>query len=323
MHIARHKIVFLDRATVAPEVTVRRPDFPHDWVEHARSRPDEVVARAGDATILITNKVDVRAETLAQLPQLKLIAVAATGTDCVDKGAAAARGVPTVNIRGYAKATVPEHTFALLLALSRSLVPYREQVLAGAWQAAGQFCFFGNPITDLSGKRIGIIGAGILGRQVGDIARAFGMEVVFFDPAAAPDGACHLSLGDLMETSDVITLHCPLTPETRGMIDAAAFARMKKRPILINTARGGLIVEEDLEAALDAGQVSAAGLDVTLPEPPPPDSAFMRLARRANVLCTPHVAWASTEAQQALVDQLIDNVESFVAGHPVNVVPPD
>lgn len=318
-----HKIIFLDRGTVVPEVTVRRPAFPHDWREHERTRPDEVVERAGDATILITNKVDIRAETLARLPHLKLIAVAATGTDCVDKAAAAARGIPTVNIRGYAKATVPEHTFALLLALSRSIVPYREQVLAGDWQRAGQFCFFGNPITDLAGKRIGIVGAGVLGRQVAGIAHAFGMDVVFFDPAATPDGAAYVSLDALIETADVITLHCPLTPETRGMIGRAAFARMTKRPILINTARGGLIVEEELEAALDAGQVAAAGLDVTLPEPPAPDSAFMRLARRPNVICTPHVAWASTEAQQALVDQLIDNIENFVAGRPTHVVAPD
>lgn len=318
-----HRIVFLDRDTVAPEVTIRRPAFPHEWGEHGRTRPDEVAARAADATILITNKVDLRADTLARLPHLKLIAVAATGTDCVDKAAAAARGIPTVNIRGYARATVPEHTFALLLALSRSLVPYRDQLLAGDWQKAGQFCFFSNPIIDLAGKRIGIIGAGVLGRQVAGIARAFGMEVVFFDPAAVPDASECVSLDDLIATSDVITLHCPLTDDTRGMLDRAAFGRMTRRPILINTARGGLIVEEDLEAALDAGQVSAAGLDVTLPEPPAPDSAFMRLARRPNVICTPHVAWASTEAQQALVDQLIDNIESFVAGRPANVVAAD
>lgn len=318
-----HKIVFLDRDTVAPEVILRRPSFPHMWVEHGQTRPEEVVARAAEATILINNKVDLRAETLAALPNLKLIAIAATGTDCVDKNAAAARSIPTVNIRGYAKATVPEHTFALLLALSRSLVPYREQLIAGDWQKAGQFCFFSNPIADLAGKRLGIVGAGVLGRQVADIARAFGMEVVFFDPTPPQNGAEFVSLHTLIETSDVITLHCPLTETTRGMIDGAAFARMTRSPILINTARGGLIVEEDLEAALDAGLVRAAGLDVTLPEPPAPDSAFMRLARRPNVICTPHVAWASLEAQQALADQLIDNIESFVAGRPVNVVAPD
>lgn len=318
-----HRIVFLDRDTVAPAVTIRRPSFPHEWVEYGRTQADEVIGRAADATIIINNKVDLRAETLACLPQLQLIAIAATGTDCVDKQAAADRGIPTVNIRGYAKATVPEHSFALLLALARSIVPYRQEVLAGEWQKAGQFCFFSNPIVDLSGKRLGLVGAGVLGNQVAGIARAFGMEVIFYDPAAKPGQAGIVSLDELIETSDVISLHCPLTNETRGMLDLAAFRRMKRRPIIINTARGGLIVEEDLEAALDEGLVSAAGLDVTLPEPPAPDSAFMRLARRSNVICTPHVAWASTEAQQALVDQLIDNIENFVAGSPSNVVTPD
>ncbi|MBN8914935.1 MAG: D-2-hydroxyacid dehydrogenase [Rhizobiales bacterium] len=318
-----HKIVVLDRDTIAPEVQVRRPSFAHEWVEYARTSPSEVVARAKDATIIINNKVDLRADTLAQLPQLKLIAIAATGTDCVDKTAAAAQGVPTVNIRGYAKATVPEHTFALLLSLARSIVPYRQEVLEGAWQAAQQFCFFTNPIVDLAGRRLGIVGAGVLGSQVAGIARAFGMDVVFYDPMAKPGTAGVVSLDELIETSHAITLHCPLTDETRGMFDMAAFRRMKNRPILINTARGGLIVEEDLEAALDEGLVSAAGLDVTLPEPPAPDSAFMRLARKRNVICTPHIAWASLEAQQALADQLIDNVENFVAGSPTNVVSPD
>lgn len=318
-----HRIVFLDRDTVAPAVTIRRPSFPHEWQEFGRTSADEVLARAADATIIVNNKVDLRADTLAKLPRLKLIAIAATGTDCVDKKAAADRGIATVNIRGYAKATVPEHTFALLLALARSIVPYREDVLAGEWQKAQQFCFFTNPIVDLCGRRLGIVGAGVLGSQVAGIARAFGMDVVFYDPAAKPglDGA--VGLDELIETSDAITLHCPLTSETRGMFDLAAFRRMKRRPIIINTARGGLIVEEDLEIALDEGLVSAAGLDVTLPEPPAPDSAFMRLAKRSNVICTPHVAWASVEAQQSLVDQLIDNIENFVAGRPSNVVAPD
>lgn len=318
-----HRIVVLDRDTIAPEVNVRRPSFPHEWVEYDRTSAGEVIERAKDATILINNKVDLRADTLAQLPNLKLIAIAATGTDCVDKKAAAARGIPTVNIRGYAKATVPEHTFALLLSLARSIVPYRAEVLEGAWQAAQQFCFFTNPIVDLAGRRLGIVGAGVLGSQVAGIARAFGMDVVFYDPGAKPGTPGVVGLDELIETSHAITLHCPLTEETRGMFDLSAFRRMQNRPILINTARGGLIVEEDLEIALDEGLVSAAGLDVTLPEPPAPDSAFMRLARRRNVICTPHIAWASLEAQQALADQLIDNVENFVAGSPTNVVSPD
>lgn len=317
------RIVFLDRDTVAPEVKLRRPAFAHAWVEHARTRADQVVERCRDATILINNKVDLRAETLAQLPNLKLIAIAATGTDCVDKKAAAARSIPTVNIRGYAKATVPEHTFALMLALARSVVPYRQEVLDGAWQKAQQFCFFSNPIMDLSGKRLGIVGAGVLGSQVAAIARAFGMAVQFYDPMAKPGTPYVVDFAELVATSDVITLHCPLTSETRGMFNLAAFRAMRRRPLIINTARGGLIVEEDLEIALDEGLVAGAGLDVTLPEPPAPESAFMRLAARKNVICTPHVAWASIEAQQVLADQLIDNIENFVAGKPSNVVAPD
>jgi glycerate dehydrogenase len=319
-----HRIVFLDRDTIAPQIVVRRPSFAHDWVEYGRTTPEQVVERAKDATIIINNKVNLRADTLAQLPHLRLIAIAATGTDCVDKTAAAARGILTVNIRGYARSTVPEHVFALMLALTRSIVPYRADVLDGAWQRAQQFCFFSNPIVDLAGRRLGIVGSGVLGSRVGEIGRAFGMDVVFHSRSLLREGrADAVDFNTLIETSDVISLHCPLTSETCGMFGAAAFARMKRRPIIINTARGGLIIEEDLERALDAGLVSGAGLDVTLPEPPAADSAFMRLAQRPNVICTPHTAWASQEAQQVLADQLIGNIESFVAGQPVNVVTPD
>ncbi len=314
------KVVFLDRDTVAPDVAVRRPAFAHDWVEYDRTSEAQAVERARDADIVILNKVRLPAAALAQLPRLKLIAIAATGYDCVDVKAAAAQGVTISNIRGYAKATVPEHAFALILALSRSLVPYAEDVLAGEWQKAAQFCFFNHPIADLAGKRLGLVGGGVLGGRVAELGRAFGMDVAIYDPGAPKTTPGLVSLDELIETSHVISRHCPLTDETRGMFDAKAFARMKMKPILVNTARGGLIVEEDLEKALDAGQVSGAGLDVTLPEPPAPDSAFMRLARRRNVICTPHTAWASREAQQTLADQLIDNVENFVAGAPSNVV---
>lgn len=313
-------IVFLDRDTLAPQVKLRRPGFAHDWVEFDRTAEAQAVERAAEAEIVILNKVRLSAASLARLPKLRLIAVAATGYDCVDVRAAAAQGVAVANIRGYARATVPEHAFALILALSRSLVPYAEDVLAGEWRKAAQFCFFHHPIFDLAGKRLGLVGAGALGGRVAEIGRAFGMDVAIYDPGAPATTPGLVSFDTLIETSHVISLHCPLTERTRGMFDARAFARMKMRPILVNTARGGLIVEEDLEAALDAGLVAGAGLDVTTPEPPPADSAFMRLAARRNVICTPHVAWASLEAQQILADQLIDNIENFVAGRPSNVV---
>jgi glycerate dehydrogenase len=315
-----HRIVFLDRDTIAPRVVVRRPSFPHEWTEYGRTSPAELFERAEDATILILNKVELRAAMLDRLPKLKLVAVAATGTDCVDVAAAAARGIPTVNIRGYAKATVPEHAFALILALARSIVPYRASVLAGRWQEAAQFCYFDYPAVDLAGRRLGIVGGGVLGGRVAEIGRVFGMDVVIHDPKPPRPMPELVSFDELIETSDVITLHCPLTPQTRGFVGMAEFRRMKKKPILINTARGGLVVEEDLLAALEQGLVAGAGFDVTLPEPPPKDGTFMKIAALPNVIVTPHTAWASLEAQQTLADQLIDNIENAVAGRPSNVV---
>jgi glycerate dehydrogenase len=315
------QIVFLDRGTIAPQIRMTIPSFRHTLREYDQTAPDQVVERAMDATILINNKVKLSADTLAQLPQLKLIAIAATGTDCVDKKYCAARGIAISNIRGYAINTVPEHAMALILALQRNLVAFRQDVISGEWQKAGQFCFFSHSIRDLSDKRLGIIGEGVLGQRVAQLARAFGMTVMF----AAHKGV--IGLGPLytpweevIETSDVITLHSPLIPATREMIGYSEFLRMKKKPILINTSRGGLVIEDDLERALDEGLISGAGIDVTMPEPPPLDSALMRIARRPNVIVTPHVAWASDEAQQTLVDQLFSNIENFAAGRPSNLL---
>lgn len=316
-----HKIVFLDRATVAPQIRLRRPGFAHELVEHAQTRPDQVVDRLSGASIAIVNKVKLSAEALERLPDLRLIAVAATGTDCVDKEYCRRHGIAVSNIRGYAVNTVPEHTFALILALRRSIVAFRQDVLAGEWQKAGQFCFFNHPIRDLQGARLGIVGEGVLGQRVAEIARAFGMLPLFAAHKGRSGlGPLYTPWEEVLATSDVITLHSPLTPETRGMIGLPEFRRMEKRPLIVNTARGGLVVEEDLVAALDEGMISGAGFDVTEAEPPPPDSPLMRIAGRPNVIVTPHVAWASDEAQQALADQLIDNIENFVAGTPSNLV---
>jgi glycerate dehydrogenase len=316
-----HKIVFLDRATIAPQIVLRRPGFEHAWIEHERTSAGDVGRRLAGATIAINNKVPLRREALAQLPDLKLIAIAATGTDCVDKDCCRERGIVVSNIRGYAVHTVPEHVFALVLALRRNLVGYREDVKRGAWQAAGQFCYFNQPIRDLHGSRIGIIGEGALGQGVATLARAFGMTVMFAAHKGRTGlGPLYTPFEEVLEESDVITLHCPLLPETRGLIGAAEFQRMKRRPVLINAARGGLVVEEDLERALNLGQISGAAIDATLPEPPLADSVLMRLLERPDFILTPHVAWASTEAQQTLADQLIDNIENFARGTPSNVV---
>jgi glycerate dehydrogenase len=316
------RIVFLDRATIAPQIRLRAPSFAHELVEHDDTAPEQVVQRLAGASIAILNKVPITAAALEQLPQLKLIAVAATGTDCIDKAACAARGVAVSNIRGYAVNTVPEHTFALMLALRRNLVAYRNSVIAGRWQESGRFCYFDYPLRDLAGARLGIVGEGVLGQKVADLARAFGMVPMFAAHKGVSGlGPLYTPWQQVLETSDVITLHSPLTPATRNMIGATEFRAMKRRPLLINTARGGLVDEDALVAALDQGLISGAGFDVAAGgEPPPPDSPLMRIAARPNVIVTPHVAWASDEAQQALADQLVDNIDNFVAGRPTNVV---
>lgn len=315
------KIVFLDRATIAPQIRLREPLFEHSLVTHERTRPEQVVERLAGATIAITNKVPLRAETLAQLPDLKLIAVAATGTDCVDKAYCQAHGIAVCNIRGYAVNTVPEHTFALILALRRNVVAYRQDVIDGQWQAAQQFCFFNHSIHDLAGARLGIIGAGSLGQRVAEIARAFGMIPLFAaHKGRSGMGGLYTPWEEVLATSDIITLHNPLTAQTRGMIGLPEFRAMTRKPLLVNTARGGLVDEAALVQALDEGLISGAGFDVTDGEPPASDSPMMRIANRPNVILTPHVAWASDEAQQALADQLMDNIEHFVAGTPTHLV---
>ena len=314
-------IVFLDRSTLAPQIRLRRPGFEHRFIEHEHTAPDEVLARLDGASIAITNKVPITAATLERLPALRMIAVAATGTDCVDKAACQARGVAVDNIRGYAINTVPEHAFALILALRRNVVAYRESVLAGRWQQSGQFCFFDHPIRDLAGARLGIVGEGVLGQRVADIARAFGMHPMFAAHKGKSGlGPLYTPWQEVLETSDVITLHAPLTKESRGMLAMPEFEAMKRRPLIVNTARGGLVNEADLVRALDAGLVSGAGFDVTDGEPPAMDNPLMQAASRHNVILTPHVAWASDEAQQTLADQLMDNIENFVAGRPTNLV---
>lgn len=316
------KIVFLDRATLAPQIVLREPRFDHQLIEHDRTTPEQVLKRLAGASIAITNKVPLTKEVLEQLPDLKLVAVAATGTDCVDKAACQQLGIAVSNIRGYAINTVPEHTFALILALRRNLIAYREDVLAGEWQKSGQFCFFTHPIHDLAGARLGIIGEGVLGQRVAEIGKAFGMQPMFAAHKGRDGlGPLYTPWDEVLAASDIITVHSPLTPHTRNMLAMPEFRAMKQKPLIINTARGGLVDEAALVQALDEGLISGAGFDVTAGgEPPPPESPLLRAAGRPNVILTPHVAWASDEAQQSLADQLMDNIENFVGGTPTHLV---
>jgi len=315
------RIVFLDRETIAPQVQVRRPAFEHTWTEYPRTAPDELAGRLEGASIVITNKVALRGPVLAAVPTLKLIAVAATGIDVVDVGWCRDHGIAVCNIRGYAMNTVPEHTFALIFALRRNLMAYHQAVRRGRWQESGQFCFFDYPISDLAGSRLGIIGEGVLGQRVAEIGRALGMRTMFAAHKGSSGlGPLYTPWDEVLETSDIITLHSPLMPATRNMIAMPEFRAMKRRPLLINTARGGLVDEADLAAALREGLIAGAGFDVLTAEPPAADNPLLGLLDLPNFILTPHVAWASDEAMQTLADQLIDNIENFVGGQPSNLV---
>jgi glycerate dehydrogenase len=310
-----HKIVFLDRESL--DAKVKPFSFPHEYIEHESTwTPEDVVARLQGASIAIINKVPMREATLAQLPDLKLIAVAATGTDVVDKAAAKARGITVVNIRNYAFNTVPEHVIALIFALRRAIVPYANSVKRGDWAKSTQFCYFDYPIHDIAGSTLGIVGYGALGKSIGKRAEALGMKVIAYD-VFPQEGL--VDFETILTQSDVITLHAPLTPETKNMIGREQLAKMKKHAILINTARGGLVDEEALAEALKAGTIGGAGFDVVATEPPKNGNVLCDLDL-PNLIVTPHVAWASKEAMQILSDQLVDNIEAFVAGKPQNVV---
>jgi glycerate dehydrogenase len=315
------RIVYLERESIIADV--QRPAFAHEWVEYPKSLQAEVEPRLADATIAIVNKVQIDAGMISRLPKLKMVAVAATGTNNIDLEACRARGIAVSNIRGYAVHTVPEHAIALMLALSRNLVAYRESVQAGRWQQSDQFCFFDHPIRDLHGATLAIIGCGSLGDGVARLAEAFGMKVLKVErKGAAVCRPGYVAFAEALASADIVSLHCPLTADTQGLIGAAELQSMKRSALLINTSRGGLVDEVALVQALKGGWIAGAGFDVLTKEPPKDGNPLLspELLALPNFLLTPHVAWASRPAMQALADQLIANIEAFVRGEPQNRV---
>jgi glycerate dehydrogenase len=312
------RVVFLDRASL--KAKLRAFAFPAVYAEHQKTAVDQIVSRLAGAEVAIVNKVPMRADTLRQLPQLKMIAVAATGYDVIDIPYCKEHGIAVANIRNYAVHTVPEHAFAMILALRRNLLAYRQDVEAGVWSKSEQFCFFTHDIGDLHGATLGIIGEGAIGQATAAIGRAFGMRVLFADHAPPKmEGVSFTPHDTVLAESDVISLHCPLLPATRNLIDIQAFRKMKRNALLINTARGGLVDEAALIQALDEGLIAGAGFDVLTVEPPKDGNPLLDV-RRPNFILTPHVAWASDGAMQFLADQLIDNVDAWVAGKPQHLV---
>lgn len=285
-----------------------------------RTHPDEVLVRAEDAPMLLTNKTPITRETIEQLPALKYIGVMATGYNIVDIEAASEHGVVVTNVAGYSTHAVAQHTFALMLALINRVETHSELVHAGQWVASKDFTFRKTPLLELAGKRLGLFGLGDIGQKVADIALAFGMEVLAYrrNPSKTSDSRIQMvSLDELFTSSDFISLHAPLTPETRHVVDAKRLEQMKSSAFLINTARGPLIEEEALALALEKGQIAGAGLDVLSTEPPKTDNPLLNAK---NCVITPHIAWSLFEARQRLMGLIAENIQAFQAGKSLNRV---
>jgi glycerate dehydrogenase len=310
------RIVFLERNTF--KVEFRRPQFEHEWKDSGETSADQIVERLQAATIAICNKLPLREPHLSRLSQLKLIAVAATGVDNIDLDYCKQRGIAVSNARHYAGNSLPEHVLLLMLALRRNLTAYLDDVRMDKWQQAQQFCLLDHAIHDLHGATLGIIGYGFLGRAVGELARAIGMKLMIAERKAARRvRSGRVAFNQVLERSDVVTLHCPLTDETRNLIDRDELQMMKSESLLINTARGGLVNETAALQALREGLIGGAAFDVLSEEPPRNGNPLLE-ARLPNLIVTPHIAWASREAMQTLADQLVDSLEAFVRGEALN-----
>ena len=311
-------IVVLDRDTL-----VNRPfdfDFPHTLSSYGTTEAHETLERIRGADIVITNKVVISAQAFAENPQLKLVAVTATGINNVDVEAAKQNGTAVCNIRAYGNESVAEHAFMMMITLMRNLPAYQRDVAAGLWENSPFFCHLGAPMRDLNGKTLAIFGRGNIGKTLATYAQAFKMNVVFAEHKNAQsirDG--YVSFDEAIRSADVVSLNCPLTPQTANMIGEAELQQMKSGAILINCGRGGLVDEAALVAALKYGQIGGAGFDVLTQEPPRDGNPLLK-ARLPNLIVTPHIAWASQEAANRLFDILLDNINHFVAGNPQNLV---
>jgi glycerate dehydrogenase len=316
------QIVVLDGYTLAADSHSWDALLPLGEVEvHDRSSPEEIAGRARGAAVLVTNKARIPAQVIDASPALRFIAVSATGFDCVDVRAASRRGIRVSNVPEYGTDSVAQFTFALLLGLCHHVGRHADAVRGGEWARAPDFCFWKSPQLELAGKTLGVVGFGRIGRRVGELAHAFGMGVLAHtrSPAAPPayQPFGWASLDELFARADVISLHCALTSQTAGLVHRVRLRRVRPGAFLINTARGGLVVEEDLAAALNEGRLAGAAVDVVAQEPIRPDNPLLG-AR--HCLITPHIAWATREARRRLLEATVANVAGFLAGRPANVV---
>lgn len=307
------KAVFLDRGSFPNHIHIELPPAITDVEIFDNTPEDQVAQRIKGADIVLTNKVVISAATIEASNELKLVQVMATGTNNVDQAACAQRDIRVQNVAGYSTISVPEHTFAMLLALRRNLVSYLNDVKTGKWSTAEYFCFLDYPIKDLAGATFVILGGGTLGKKVAALAQAFGMEVVFSERKGAHDIRLGYVEFDLaLKSADIVSIHCPLTSDTKDLIGKNEFNLMKPSALLLNMSRGGIVDEMALKVALENGLIAGAAFDVALVEPMPKSSPLQSLCEQPNFLLTPHVAWASDEAMQTLVNMAMDKIATFV-----------
>ena len=307
-------IVFLDSTAIPKHIPISRPSFVHTWIEYEHTSSAETIERAKDADIVITSKVIFDRETLKQLPKLKLIAITATGTNNVDLVAAEEMDIAVRNVTDYSSTTVPEHVIGLIFSLKHSFAGWLRDQSEAKWPKSKQFCYFDYPITDVRGSTLGVFGKGCLGTEVGRLANAVGMKVLYAehkDATFCREG--YTPFEEVLRQADIVTLHCPLTETTKNLINAETLSKMKKGAFLINTGRGPLIDELALVDALKTGYLGGAALDVMVKEPPEKDNPLILAAKTMpNLIITPHIAWASDSAVTTLVGKVMQNIEEFV-----------
>ena len=313
-----NNIIFLDANTINPnEIDLGIFSNFGNFAYYERTQVNQIIERAKDANIVLTNKTVLNSDTLAQLPKLKYIGVTATGYNCVDIPAAKALGITVCNVAGYSTMSVAQQTMAMILAFTNRLAEHES---LADWAAQPDFCYYKNPIIELSGKTLGLVGFGEIAQKVAQMAETFGLKILFYktSPMANPPyGATQVDFETLLRESDYLSLHCPLTANNQHLIQASTLALMKPTAILINTARGPLVHEADLKVALDTGNIAGAYLDVLSVEPP---TANHILAGTRNLKISPHIAWASVEARKRLVDIVYANITNYLAGTPTNVI---
>ena len=309
------KAVFLDRATFSSDLDLNTPNGISDYQVYEQTPNDAqtIIERCQHADIIITNKVKLTAEVIAQLPKLKLIQLTATGMDNVDKAACDRQGIALQNVAGYAVKSVPEHTLMLILSTMRASRHYHNQVVQGEWQTDGRFCLLGTPLIDLEGKTLGIIGYGTIGKRVAEIAKVFGMRVLIAEhQGRVPRNSDYTAFDDVLGKSDIITLHCPLTAATHHLINDETIAKMAKQPLIVNVARGSVVDSGAVVDAVNAGKILGYASDVFEDEPIRDDDPLLTLRDHPRVMLTPHNAWGSVNAQLTLWSILCEQVQRFI-----------